>query len=149
MLQSNKAMLVGGILALFCANAYGNDGILLNCDRWKGEQQFQIYINEAKGYVLYNAQFRDDNFEREREYRVEGGEEGETTLIDDGIDIVLSNTMFIKANDQSATFQLSKKNGTYGYAWTSLIGQDENGEWIADAFSHNGKCSTNPFVQVE
>jgi len=49
---------------LWGGNTFSDDAILFTCDRYDGEQKFQIYINEAEGYVLYNAHLR-DTYERE------------------------------------------------------------------------------------
>ncbi len=132
--------------ALYSSNAYSDDAILLNCDRYDGEQEFQIYINEAEEYVLYNAQTR-DSYERERTYSVKDGEEGETTVLDEGLDIIVNNDVFIQARDDSSTFVFIKKTATYAYAWTMPL--PVKGKWFAFGNHHEGKCWTNPYVQQE
>lgn len=132
--------------ALCGGNAYSDEGILLNCDRYDGESEFQIYINEAEGYVLYNADAR-DSYEREHEYSVADGEEGETMVIDDGLDIFVNNDFFIQAKDDSSTFVFIKQTATYAYAWTMPFPVKE--KWIAFGNHHEGKCSVNPFAPTE
>jgi len=118
-------------------------GVLLNCTRYNGEQDFQIYINEAESYLLYNAQ-RYDNYKRLQVYNITDSDE--TTVVDMGLDITASNSAFIIANDNSSSFVLYKGNATFAYAWTSLnlVG---DGKYLAFGNNHEGNCSANPFNQ--
>ena len=82
------------------------DGILFECKLNGGDSDNQIYINEEEGYVVYNAQNRKDgNYERKREYTVNGGNEGPTRLLDDGLDIQANNELFIWASDKSCWYE--------------------------------------------
>lgn len=123
--------------------------MLLNCSRFNGEDEFQIYIDVERGYVLYNAQLiHDGNYERTREV-VTIGKDGETTLVDLGLDITMNNNLVIQANDENSTFLLAKGTATFAYAWTTLLPPGNNGQLVAWGNSHDGKCSTNPFVQSQ
>lgn len=138
------------LLQLFSNLSFSSDdGILLNCDRYEGTKDLQIYINEDKGYVLYNAQTR-DNYDRTREYQVVGSASSnsakKTNIIDEGIDITENNSSFIIARDDRGTFVFTKKNLRYAYAWAQLV-PDRNGEIFAFANSHIGACQVNPFSQ--
>ena len=57
---------------------------LLNCERYDGEQEFHIYINESEGFVIYNAP-ADGSYERLQDVPISNSVE--TTTIDFGIDI--------------------------------------------------------------
>ncbi len=96
--------------------------------------------------MLYNAQHRTDgNYEREREYRVEG-KEGETVPHANGIDISFSNDLILLANDKSSSFVLVKKTAEFAYAWTMPIPTAKG--LMAFGNHREGKCSSNPFAQL-
>lgn len=129
----------------FAAAASGDNGILLTCDRYQGEQEFEIYINEQAGYVLYNAQNRDGDYRREREYTViVDGEKGGTNMVDEGIDIFMNNEQVIQAKVGTESFVLVKKRAVYAYASTMAFPYGD-GQWAAVGTSHTGECSMNPF----
>ena len=132
------------LIGLGSSNAHAQDVILMNCDRYDGKHKFQIYVNEVEGYVLYNAQVR-GSYEREREYAVVGGKEGETITIDDGLDIYINTDELIQAGDKDSTFFFAKDTATYAYAWTMPL-PVKDGKLIAFGNHHSGKCSVNPFA---
>ena len=117
------------------------NGVLLNCDRYDGEQEFQIYINEDEEYVIYNAQ-NHDSYERRREVPVTNSDE--TSVIDFGLDITANNSAFIMASDNSASLVFVKRDASFAYAWTNPIPIRE-GIFAAFGNSHEGSCSINPF----
>jgi len=131
----------------FVDNAHSDEGILLNCDRFDGEDEFQIYINETKKYVFYNAQLiQDGNYERTREAPVSGGKDGETTVVDLGLDIRINNSNFIIARNDDSTFVFVKKTMKYAYAWATLIPVTKN-DFLPFSNNHSGECAVNPFDQ--
>jgi hypothetical protein len=162
---------------LFVDNAHSDEGILLNCDRLNGEDEFQIYINETKKYVLYNAQLiQDGNYERTREAPAPGGKDGETIVVDFGLDIRINNSNFIIAREDAqdyildiktesgkidvadikdrvnletlggSTFVFVKKTMKYAYAWATLIPVTKN-DFLPFSYNHSGECAVNPFDQ--
>ena len=124
-----------------------DEGVLLNCDRDNGEQEFQIYINEKKEYVLYNAQVR-NTYEREREYFVRDSimdeRKDETAIVDEGLNIRVNNANFIIARDDNSTFVFVKETMEYAYAWAIPIPVTKN-DFLAFGNNHSGKCAVNPF----
>lgn len=141
-----KTCLVSLFVTFSAGSAYATGGILLNCDRYDGGKEAQIYINAEEGYVVYNAQLRSANYERKRKYSVVGGKEGETTTIDDGLTISVNTDAFIQASDRTSSFIFVKATATYAHAWTTLL-PTGNDKFIAFGNHHEGKCSVNPFVQ--
>jgi hypothetical protein len=119
--QSALSACILVLCALSGSNAHASEEVLLNCDRYDGEQRFQIYINEEDGYVIYNAQVRDGDFERELEYTVVGEENGEKAIIDDGLTIRSNNNAFIQAGSDTSSFVFVKQTAAYEYAWTTLV----------------------------
>ena len=49
-------MVLSVIVTIYSGYAYSQSGIILNCELEGGYADNQIYINEAEGYILYNAQ---------------------------------------------------------------------------------------------
>lgn len=143
--RSLSAIICCVSVALFGASAYSSNGELLDCDRFGGEEEFQVYINEAQGYILYNAELR-DSYEREREYSVVGGEEGETIVVDEGLDIQVSTDRHIQAGDETSSFVFAKETATYAHAWTMFV-PNRDGKLVAFGMHHSGRCSMNPFAQ--
>ena len=124
--------------------AYAQDGLLLNCKLEGGYEDNQIYINEGKGYVIYNAQLS-QSYERKREF--EGGD-GKSVIIDVSLEITFSDDNILLARDSSASFVFVKKTSTFAYAWTQPIPL-ENGTYLAFGNHHQGKCSINSFQPDE
>jgi hypothetical protein len=135
------------MLCSFTGKSQTPDGVLLNCDRYDGEEQFQIYINETAGYIIYNAQVRDGNYDREREYVVVGESSEEKVMIDDGLTIVVNNSAVIQAADESSSFLFVKQTARYAYASTTLA-PIEDGVFLPIGNHHQGACSVNPFSQA-
>jgi hypothetical protein len=109
-----------------------------------GYPDTQIYINEVKRYVIYNAQFG-DNYERKRVYKTDYGE---TQEIDVGMDITFNNDVFILASDNSASFVFMKETLTFAYAWTTPVPL-KDGKFLAFGNHTEGKCSVNPFSRTD
>lgn len=130
---------------LISISAYAAEGVLLSCDRYDGEQKFQIYINEEDGYIIYNAQVRDGNFERAREYAVVGAESDEKVTIDEGLTILINDNAFIQASNDTSSFVFVKQTAAYAYAWTTLVPAG-NENLVPFGNHHEGTCSVNPFI---
>ena len=136
-------------VALICGmanRAAAQAGILLDCSRYDGKQDFQIYIDEADGYVLYNAQLRNGSLQRSRDYAVADGADGEAITLDDSLTIWMNNEVAIHAHDDSSSFIYIKASATFAYAWTMLVPLS-GGSFNAFSNHHDGECSPNPFVQ--
>lgn len=124
-----------------CSVFAAENGMLLNCHRYDGEEQFQIYINQADKYVIYNAQTY-DNYERMQRFTFINS--NEIAIRDIGLDISINNESFIVASGNSASFLLIKKDASFSYAWTTPI-QISEGVFAPFGDSHKGSCSINPF----
>ncbi len=139
-----RAWVVGMLLGLSPAGVIADDGLMFECDRYDGEQNFQIYINELKGYVLYNAQTREGDFSREREYSMSEGGDGNVVVIDDGLDIYQNDRQLIRASNKNSSFILAKETATYAYAWTTPFPRGD-GKFVAFGSHHSGRCLQNPW----
>lgn len=149
--KSLKTYIVSLLVTFSTGNTHAGEGVLLNCDRNDGADKFQIYINETKEYVLYNAQLR-DSYERKGEYSVRDSLANEnqekTMVIDVGLDIRENNSNFIIARDDNATFVFVKKTMSYAYAWAVPLPVTKD-HFLAFGNNHSGNCSVNPFKQSE
>lgn len=127
-----------------CAMSGG--GMVLDCDRYDGDQTFQIYVNELEGYVLYNAQHRKGDYSREREYSRADDPDRGTVVIDEGLDIYQNGPTLIRASSNDASFVLAKETATYAYAWTTPFPRGD-GKLVAFGNNHTGRCLQNPWQQ--
>lgn len=133
------------IFTICSSNAYSQNGLLLNCELKDGYPNIQIYINEAKRYVIYNAQVLGNNYERKHVFKRDSGE---TQEIDIGMDITINNDALILANDDSASFVFIKETLTFAYAWTTPVPL-KDGKFLAFGNHTEGKCSVNPFSRPD
>jgi len=134
-----RAWAAGILLGLSPVGAVADDGLVFECDRYDGEQSFKIYINEAEGYVLYNAQTRGGDYSRKREYSMPENEDGKTVVLDDGLDIYQNDRQLIRASSQDSSFVLAKETATYAYAWTTPFPRGD-GKLVAFGNHHTGRC---------
>ena len=93
------------VALLSFAYAHAQNGLLLNCKLEGGYEDNQIYINEVKGYVIYNAQWT-KSYEREREFK---GDDGKPVLIYTSLEITFSDDNFLLASDSDSSFVFVKK----------------------------------------
>ena len=149
--NSLKTCVLSLLVTFDTGNTHAGEGMLLTCDLndGAGPDKFQIYINEAKEYVLYNAQFR-DSYERKGEYFVSDSltdeNQEKTMVIDVGLDIRINNSNFIIARDDTSTFVFVKKTMTYAYARAVPIPVTKN-DFLPFSNNHSGECAVNPFDQ--
>lgn len=133
-----------GIFTIYSGYGYPQTGVLLECELEGGYPTNQIYVNEAEGYVIYNAQHR-ESYERQRVFENESGEPRE---FDVGLDITLNNSELILASNERSSFVFIKETSTFAHAWTMPVPR-ENGTFLAFGNHHEGKCSVNPFFQPD
>ena len=139
-----RAWATGLLLGLLPVWLIADEGVVFECDRYDGEQNFEIYINEAEGYVLYNAQVRNGDYSRKREYSMPENGDSKTVILDGGLDIYQNDLQLIRASSQDSSFVLAKETATYAYAWTTPFPRGD-GKFVAFGNHHSGRCLQNPW----
>jgi hypothetical protein len=104
----------------------------------KGSDTTQIMIDEEKGVVIYHYQWIGPDHIRTIQ------RDGQTLYIDTSMKITIKDARFIKANDESGAFVITKHDGRFVHAFVTPVPLPA-GEFFAFGNVHSGVCSLNPW----